>query len=56
VQDGTPQTDVVDLLLKAAIFVCFIAFAVAMWFIRVERDRRKKEKDQTPNPPQDPKV
>jgi len=39
--DGTEHMDAVDLLIKIAIFGCFIAFAVGMWLIRRERDRRK---------------
>jgi hypothetical protein len=39
--DGTEHMDAVDLLLKLATFVCFVVFAIGMWLIRRERDRRK---------------
>jgi heme/copper-type cytochrome/quinol oxidase subunit 2 len=39
--DGNEHMDAVDLLIKIAVFVCFVVFAVCIWFIRRERDRRK---------------
>jgi hypothetical protein len=44
--DGTEHMDAVDLLLKVAIFVCFVVFAIGVWFIRRERDRRKADGSQ----------
>jgi hypothetical protein len=48
--DGTEHMDAVDLLLKIAIFVCFVVFAIGMWFIRRERDRRKGDGSQDVTP------
>jgi heme/copper-type cytochrome/quinol oxidase subunit 2 len=48
--DGTEHMDAVDLLLKIAIFVCFVVFAIGLWFIRRERDRRKAGEDQNVSP------
>ncbi|SPE54658.1 hypothetical protein SBV1_1910003 [Verrucomicrobia bacterium] len=39
--DGSETTDAVDLLLKVAIFLCFIVFGICLWLIRRERDKRK---------------
>jgi hypothetical protein len=42
--------DTTDLLLKLAMFGCFVVFAVAMWFIRKERDKQKNAKGQEAPP------
>jgi hypothetical protein len=52
--DGADHPDLVDLLIKAAIFVSFAVFAVAVWFIRVEREKRKDAERGTSKPPQKP--
>jgi hypothetical protein len=33
--------DTVDILIKTAMFACFVAFAVCIWLIRKQRDKRK---------------
>jgi len=50
--DGAEHMNAVDLLIKIAIFACFIVFAMCMWFIRRERDKRKKTVDQNVTPPE----
>ena len=48
--DGTEHMDAVDLLLRIATFVCFVVFAIGIWFIRRERDRRKADGSQNVTP------
>ncbi len=48
---NTEGTDTVDLLIKIAIFGCFVAFAICMWFIKRDRERRKAADDQNLKPP-----
>lgn len=48
---GTEQMDGIDLLLKLAMGGCFIAFAICIWLIKRERDKRKKTGEQNPPPP-----
>ena len=52
--DGTEHLDAIDVLLKIGIFLCFVIFAVALWFIKKVRDE-KAEKDQNAAPPKIPK-
>jgi hypothetical protein len=49
--DSPNRMDGVDLLIKIGIFVCFIAFGVCMWFIRRERDKRKRAESKNVTPP-----
>ena len=42
--DPGQHPDAVDILIKIAIFVCFIVFAFGVWLIRKERDNRKNER------------
>jgi len=43
--------DGVDILIKVAVFACFVAFAICMWLIRKERDKRKNVRGQNATPP-----
>jgi hypothetical protein len=49
--DGAEHMDAVDLLLKIGLFGCFVVFAICMWFIRRERDKRKATRNQDAIPP-----
>jgi len=40
--DGTENTDVVDVLIKVGIFICFVVFGICLWLIRRQRDKEKK--------------
>src|SRR5262245_2701048 len=48
--DGADHPDLVDLLLKVAIFGCFVVFAAVLLFIRIQRDKRKKAERETSIP------
>jgi hypothetical protein len=48
--DGSEHMDAVDLLIKIAIFGCFVVFGVCMWLIRRERDKRKKSRGESAAP------
>jgi hypothetical protein len=49
--DGN-EIDAVDVLIKIGIFACFVVFAICMWVLRRERDKRKKSGDQNATPPE----
>jgi len=40
--ESNEHMDAVDILIKVTIFACFIAFAICVWLIRKERDKRKR--------------
>lgn len=52
--DGSEHMDAVDLLIKVAIFGCFVVFGVCMWLIRRERDKRKRSRGNSVAPPRIP--
>jgi hypothetical protein len=33
--------DAIDILIRFAIFACFVVFAICMWLIRKQRDKRR---------------
>jgi hypothetical protein len=39
--DATQAIDRIDLLCAAGIFSCFVAFAVVMWFLKREMNKKK---------------
>ena len=36
--------DIVDILLQVVIFAGFVVFGIAVWFIKKDMDKKKKEK------------
>jgi len=52
--EAIDHEDATDFLIKIAIFVGFVVFAICMWLIKRERDRRKSA-GQTVAPPEIPK-
>jgi len=48
--DGAEHIDAIDLLIKVGIFVCFVAFAICIWFLRRERAKRKTAESQKATP------
>jgi len=53
--DPNEHIDAVDIVIKVAIFVCFLAFAICMWLIRKEREKRKGAGGQNATPPMPPR-
>jgi len=51
VTSGTEQMDGIDFLIKVAMGGCFIAYAICIWLIKRERDKRKRTGEQNPPPP-----
>jgi hypothetical protein len=39
--DDSQQPDVIDLILKLAIFVSFVVFGICMWVLRREMNKKK---------------
>jgi hypothetical protein len=52
--DGSEHMDAVDLLLKLAVFACFVLFGVCLWLFKQERDKRKSKEDRSVKPPRLP--
>jgi FtsZ-interacting cell division protein ZipA len=50
------QPDMVDILIKVGIIVCFVIFAICLWVIRKERDKKRKTQEQQSAPPRRPNV
>jgi hypothetical protein len=52
--DATEHVDAIDVVIKIAIFACFIVFGICMWLIRRERDKGQRTPDQNGKPPEIP--
>lgn len=37
------QTDIIDTLIKLGIFATFIVFGIAVWLLKKEKDKKKKQ-------------
>ena len=53
--DPNQHMDATDVLVKVALFGCFIVFAICMWLIRQGRDRRKNAGGREGTPPKLPR-
>lgn len=52
--DGS-EMDALDVLIKIGILVCIAAFAICMWLLKRERNKRKQSDNQTAGPPDIPR-
>jgi hypothetical protein len=44
--ENAEHLDVTDILIRVAIFGCFIVFGICMWLIRKERHKRERPQGQ----------
>ena len=52
--DGSEHMDAVDLLLKLAVFGCFVVFGITLWLYKRQKEKQKSSGSENAKPPRIP--